>query len=529
MNTKPLLILRKAPWVLLVGVTILLAVGLLRQGSPVVAAPAAPGSIVDVTAPSTYYFNWSGYANAGTQVRVQVPSAYNPAAATPLVIALHDFNQTRLNAISDYSAAAEAKGWLLAAPEMHGEVNNGTNVGAQAMASRASEWDVLDTINYVKTIYNVDASRIYLVGFGMGGMTAEVFAGKWPHLVAGVVADSAPSNLINWEFYSRPGQPGDNPTLQTLIQSETGAFTPTSHTLVSVRRPYRYHFEYERRSPTNFASNLKYTPLLLLHPQNDTVVLLSEAQFMYQYMLFYDPTRVELVTYAGNHGTRYSDFANYSLTWLNQFTRTASFTPLHNTFQRDESGRHYWMGVQYSSDAVSVDPSTFALRTEAHWTSVSDATFDATGRTITVEAENSEPMTGSTTDYGAYPPTNLTVDLLFYLDQIGLPTSGTYVVERVNKDTGEYVSALATASVEWTFEIPAPELTGGATTEPVPTDRDIPTFSYKDPFTGKTLAATAAGEPYYPGSVTLSGRKAGLYTLQIKNGKLTSTRSIRVK
>ncbi len=90
-------------------------------------------------------------------------------------------------------------------------------------------------------------------------------------------------------------------------------------------------------------------------------------------------------------------------------------------------------------------------------------------------------------------------------------------------------TALATASVEWTFEIPAPELTGGATTEPVPTDRDIPTFSYKDPFTGKTLAATAAGEPYYPGSVTLSGRKAGLYTLQIKNGKLTSTRSIRVK
>jgi pimeloyl-ACP methyl ester carboxylesterase len=67
-------------------------------------------------------------------------------------------------------------GWLLAAPEMHGEVNNGTNVGAQAMASRASEWDVLDTINYVKTIYNVDASRIYLVGFGMGGMVATFTA-----------------------------------------------------------------------------------------------------------------------------------------------------------------------------------------------------------------------------------------------------------------------------------------------------------------------------------------------------------------
>ena len=402
-------IFRTASWLLVVAAlaVLSLAAGLPRREGGAVAAPAAPGSIVDVTVPSTYYFNWSGYTNAGTQVRLQVPSSYNPCTATPLVIALHDFNQTRLNAISDYAAAAEAKGWLLAAPEMHGEVNNGANVGAQTMASRASQWDVLDALNYVKTIYNVDATRIYLVGFGMGGMTAEVFAAKWPHLIAGVIADSAPSNLINWEFFSRPGQAGDNPTLQVLIQTETGAFTPSAHTLVDVRRPYRYHFEYERRSPNDFASNLKYTPLLLLHPQNDTVALLSEAQYMYQYMLFFNPTRVELVTYAGNHGTRYSDFANYSLTWLSQFTRPAGFTPQQIAFQRNESGQHFWMGVQYSSDAVWVDPTTYALHTEAHWTTVSDASFDATARTITVEAENSEPMTGSTTDYGAYPPTNM--------------------------------------------------------------------------------------------------------------------------
>ena len=105
---------------IILAVSALLIGSLWRAPAPAAAAPAAPGSIVDVTTGSTYYFNWQDYANEGTQIRLQVPISYTASISTPLVIVLHDFGQTRLNSISDYAAAAQAKGWLLAAPEMHG-------------------------------------------------------------------------------------------------------------------------------------------------------------------------------------------------------------------------------------------------------------------------------------------------------------------------------------------------------------------------------------------------------------------------
>ncbi|MCX6031087.1 MAG: DNRLRE domain-containing protein [Chloroflexi bacterium] len=427
-------------------VFVLLAVGLGRAPAAAVAAPAAPGSIVDVTTGSTYYFNWQNYANEGTQLRLQVPISYSASISTPLVIVLHDYGQTRLNAVADFAGAAQAKGWLLAAPEMHGEVNTAPDVGVQVMGSRASQWDVLDTLNFMKTYYNVDPTRVYLVGYGMGGMTAQIAAAKWPHLFAGVVADSSPSNLIEWEYDTRPGKPTSNADINAAIQNELAAFDPTDHTLVMPRRPFAYHFEAERRSPSDFATNLKHVPLLLLHPQNDVTVGLTAAQIMYQEVLLANPDRLELVIYPGVHGDRYPSFASYSLDWLGQVTRSPNYVPAHNPFSRDESGRHFWMGVQLSSDAVWVDPSTFALHTEAHWTTVNDATFDAAAKIINADLENIGPMTGDPNSYGAYPLTDPTVQVIFYLDQIGLPGNGTYVVERINKDTGEFVPAFATAT-----------------------------------------------------------------------------------
>lgn len=442
------------PWLLIVLILAVLAVpgvaltSSARGGISVVPAVGSgvEATILDVTIPSTYYNNWSGYANEGTQVRVQIPSRYNPAVPAPLVIALHDYNQTRMDSFNSYAAAAEARGWLLASPEMHGEVNNAPNVGARVMGSRASQWDVLDTINYMKANYNVDATRIYLIGYGMGGLTAQIFAAKWPHLVAAVVADSSPSNLVIWEFDTRSTGNTPNAALNQAMLQETGAYNPTTHQLIVERRPYRYHFEYERRSPTDFALNFRHIPLLLLHPSNDTIVAPAHARNMYANVLDYSETVVQLEFFSGNHGSRRSDFANYTLNWLAQFWRPADFVPQNNTFSRDESGRNFWIGVQLSSDAVSVDPTTFALRTEAHWTRVWDATFNRDLQTIELDVENLEPLTGSVSDYGAYPPTDLTVQLDFYLNQIGLPPSGRYTVERINKDTGQFTVSTVTAS-----------------------------------------------------------------------------------
>ena len=132
--------------------------------------------------------------------------------ATPLVIAAHGYGDTAFDALEDYGAATEAfgdHGWLIAAADFHGEVNNAEfdpypvggshfTTGVRTMGSPASQWDVIDIVNYMQANYNVDPSRIYLVGHSMGGMTALLAGARWTDRFAAVVADSSPTDLGDW-------------------------------------------------------------------------------------------------------------------------------------------------------------------------------------------------------------------------------------------------------------------------------------------------------------------------------------------
>lgn len=408
-----------------------------------------------VTISSTYTNNWQDYRNQGTWTHIQIPASYHPSRPVPLVVVAPGYNSPAIDYILDYGPAAAARGWLLAAADLHGEVqptsafdpySQRLTYGARTMAARAAQYDLVDIVNYMQANYSVDPARIYLIGYSMGGLTAMTTAAKWPHLFAAVVADSSPSNLVIWEYETR--ETGSTPSfvLNQAMQIETGAYAPGTHYLFAYRKPYQYHFEYERRSPTDFALNFKHLPLLLLHPSGDTKVAPNHARMMYQAVLDNAPKHVELLLYPGTHGVRYPDHTNFTLNWLGQFRRDLLAAPQHNSFSRDESGRSFWIGLQYSSDAIRVDPATYALITEAHWTRVWDATYDRDLRTIEVDVENIAPLTGSVSNFGAYPPNDLTVQMEFYLDQIGLPRSGPYTVERIEKDTGQFVVSTATAN-----------------------------------------------------------------------------------
>ena len=110
-----------------------------------------------VSVPSSYYNNWSGYQGEGTRTQIQIPSAYDPNQPTPLVIAAHGYGSIAVDSLLDFGDAAEAKGWLLAAADYHGEVNTAyssyfdpdenpydirLNIGLETMGSRASQWDI---------------------------------------------------------------------------------------------------------------------------------------------------------------------------------------------------------------------------------------------------------------------------------------------------------------------------------------------------------------------------------------------------
>lgn len=409
--------------------------------------------------PSSYYNNWQGYKGEGTRTQIQIPSTYNPNQSTPLLIAAHGFGSIAVDTLLDFGDAAEAKGWLLAAADYHGEVNTGYSsyfdpddnpydirlrMGSDTMGARASQWDIIDIVDYMQAHYNIDPTRVYLVGHSMGGMTALLSGARWADRFAAVVSDSAPTDLTEWFYDTDTDGITPNVNLHLGIQTETGVYSEPYHALVMYRRPTMYPFEYQRRSPRELASNFKHLPLLLLHPSGDTKVAPHFAQDMYDAVLASDPDHAELVYYPGNHGDRITDYANYTLNWLGQYTRPVNDVPSALSFAQDWTGQHFWMGMKLSSTALN----------EAHWVRVRQASFDLSARLIQVDAENLKPQTGDGSGAGV-PPSNLAVNLTFDLAKLGLPLTGPYTVERIDLGTGAFSLTYATPA-NGVLETPMP-------------------------------------------------------------------------
>ena len=126
--------------------------------------------------------------------RVLVPASYSARTATPLVIALHGLGANEDSFFDGYGRVApklaEQHGFLMAAPlgfRVDGFYGSRMMAGADpAAAERAeySERDVLEVIRRMRADYNVDASRIYLIGHSMGAIGTWALGAKYPEMWA---------------------------------------------------------------------------------------------------------------------------------------------------------------------------------------------------------------------------------------------------------------------------------------------------------------------------------------------------------
>ena len=162
------------------------------------AAATLARSATNAPAAQTIDFTFTSTYDGSTQRAVmQVPTGYQAGQPAPLLVVLHDWEQDRMPPFDDYKAAADAAGWLLVSPDMHGEnTPDPAHPAWYALASRASQRDILDSIQWVRSQYNVDPSRIYIAGKGMGGQTALITAAKHPGLFAAVVSDRGFTSLV---------------------------------------------------------------------------------------------------------------------------------------------------------------------------------------------------------------------------------------------------------------------------------------------------------------------------------------------
>jgi dienelactone hydrolase len=249
-------------------------VHLVLQGDDLVAT-----QVVDFTFTSSY--------DGTTQpAALQIPTSYQPAQLTPLLVVVHGWGEDRWGPLGDFGQAANDAGWLLVSPDMHGERSAYPEPPyTHPLASRASQQDILDSIQWVRQRYNVNPDRIYIAGRSMGGQIALVTAAKNPGLFAAVVDDRGPTDLRRWYQESPVAR-------QLSIEQELGG------------TPSQVPFEYQRRSPIYFARNFAHTPLLVYHATEDTTVLLHHSQDMVDAIRAAAPQApVTFVTFPGDHVT----------------------------------------------------------------------------------------------------------------------------------------------------------------------------------------------------------------------------------
>ncbi|MDP6763401.1 MAG: prolyl oligopeptidase family serine peptidase, partial [Planctomycetota bacterium] len=184
----------------------------------------------------------SSYDGAPTWSMVHVPDGYDPLVPVPLVLSCHGMGGDAHSAIDGVYKQTNSRGWLAVAPHTHGERSDGQT----SLAARAAQHDLIDLIDWMVENYAVDEERIYLTGASMGGLQSSMSAAKYPHVFAAAWEWMGPAD-VEEIWYELDG---------SLLFQELADDT----VIECGGTPDEQLFEYRRRSPADFAMNLRTVP-----------------------------------------------------------------------------------------------------------------------------------------------------------------------------------------------------------------------------------------------------------------------------
>ncbi len=246
-----------------------------------------------------------------------------PAEPVPVVLYVHgsiwcsDKAPHHSAAVRDDLGQVVARhGWIFAAPELHGERPlddlswcPDISVGYRPYGARPAQWDVYFLWEYVRTHYNVDPRRVYLVAHSAGGLTALPLLARFPDIFAGAVIYWSPTDLAGWYQENIQAQEYDR---ARNIRMEVGG------------TPDEVPYNYARRSPITFATNLTHVPLALVHGREDTKVAFHHSEDLYNAIRTVDASApVYMYPFDGGHGDDSAYPMTWTISWLEQYTRPA--------------------------------------------------------------------------------------------------------------------------------------------------------------------------------------------------------------
>jgi len=139
------------------------------------------------------------------ELPLTVPSHYNSATPTPLIVLLHGYTSSgpQQDSYMGFSKLADKYGFLFVAPD--GDKEPGGNESRFWNASPAccdffatgvdDSAYVLEIINAVKADYNVDANRVYLIGHSNGGFLSYRAAYDHSNTIAAIASLAGASHV----------------------------------------------------------------------------------------------------------------------------------------------------------------------------------------------------------------------------------------------------------------------------------------------------------------------------------------------
>ncbi len=377
----------------------------------------------------------SSYDGISHVVWYQVPMSYTGSISVPLVVAAHGMGTTGEDMVNGPLAAeANARGWLLVAPQMHGAYYLD---GQRALAWPGAQHDIIEAIEHMQANYEVNPSRLYITGGSMGGQTTAVMAAKYPDVFAAAVEWKGITDLADW--YNN--EAADDWGLRHIIENETGG------------TPEEVPFEYQRRSAMAMPQNSRLVPLKIWHDEEDQLVELYHSYDLTYAINSWDPPiPVTLITVTTGLGHDYNPDPVEVFDFLEGFALSPQ-PPLSLTIRTDESKPYYWLN--------------FAQTGGDHWSQV-EAAYSSADETVTATISDTQPLTlafnlGSTPIVG---PAGVN------RPGMGLPAT-TYLVSgggnyKLENYTSGYLTTTLTTMGQFTLTISAIEVEVSANPSTVP-------------------------------------------------------------
>lgn len=261
-------------------------------------------------------------------VIIGVPDGYDEAQPTPLLVGLHTWSADYRQRAVPYGLQAAQRGWLLVLPNSRGPNRPSNPHAREAGGSIIAQRDIVDARAFMVERFNVDLDRVFITGDSGGGHMTLLMVGKHPELWSAAAAWVPITCLHEW-WSTRPGR---RPDLVAITGGEPGDSPQVD-------------FEYARRSPRTFITNLAHVPVLLGHGDRDALIPAEQSWETFRILKDVPRHRTLFHVFSGGH----TGLQGFGLDWCAEHARPLA-VPRRLDLVTDDSKSYYWADLRMADE-----------------------------------------------------------------------------------------------------------------------------------------------------------------------------------